>query len=587
MTMSTATDAAPRRAAAPALPAPRGGRAADTAIQAAVWLVTVGLVVVPLLPLVLASVRSRPLYESGGTFTLEGYRTLLSDPAFWRAVLNTVEFAATVTTLAVVVGGGLAVLCERTDLPGRRVLGGLAVVPIFLPPLGLILGWTTLYGDGGYLTHAISGTLHLPWDLGTPVGMGVMGAAVAAPVAMITVRAALRGGDIALEEAARSAGASTPTVLRRITIPLLRPALFSVALLIFTISLEQLGIPIFLGAAHNVDFVASFLYRTWSESSTPDPNSVSAGAVLLLLTATVLIMLRRWAVGAESRYATTTTRTMLEPLPLRAWRLPLLLVVIAYLAVTTLAPVGGVILAAFVSILTPLISPFSLLTLDNFHAAFNDPALSASIRNSVIVAGAGSLVTTGLIAIATLVAHRSRSVLRHGLRFLMLYPRSVPGIIISLAFFWSYLFFVPPGGWVRNNLAGEAVALAVRGIPLAYMIIAPSLTRIATDLDDAARVAGASWWTTARRIVLPQLRPALIGSLLILFVAILNDYEAAIFLAKPGTELMGVEMLRTYAQGTEGPVAALAVVQLAITLVVLGLGGLVLALTRRRRTSRA
>jgi iron(III) transport system permease protein len=249
--------------------------------------------------------------------------------------------------------------------------------------------------------------------------------------------------------------------------------------------------------------------------------------------------------------------------------------------------VGGVILAAFVSILTPLLSPFHLLTLDNFHTVLHDPAMKASIRHSVVVAAAGSVATTGFIAVATLVAHRSRTALRHGLRFLMLYPRSVPGIIISLAFFWSFLFFVPPGAWVRNNLIGEGIALAVRGIPLAYMVMYPSLARIATDLDDAARVAGASWWMTARRIVLPQLRPAMLGSLLLLFVAILNDYEAAIFLAKPGTELMGVQMVQLYARGTEAPVAAMAVIQLAITVVVLGLGGLLFAVTRRGRRSRA
>jgi iron(III) transport system permease protein len=582
-----ASEALPRPAVTSALPARSGERLTDRVIQGSVWLLTVGLVVVPLLPLVPASVRSRPLYESGGSFTFAGYRTLLADPAFWRAARNTVEFAGTVTLIAVVVGAGLAILCERTDLPGRRVLARVALAPLFLPPLGLILGWTTLYGDGGYLTHFVTGTLHLPWDIGTPFGMGVMGAAVAAPIALITVQAALRGGDTALEEAARSTGAGTIRVLGRITIPLLRPALLNVALLIFTISLEQLGIPIFLGAAHNVDFFASYLYRTWSESPTPDPASVSAGAVLLLLIATVLIALRRWAVGAEDRFVTTSGRSVRQPLPLRAWRAPLVLLILAYLIITSLAPLGGVILAAFVSILTPLISPFHLLTLDNFHAAFHDPALRASIRNSVIVAAGGALATTGLIAVATLVAHRSRLALRHALRFLMLFPRSVPGIIVSLAFFWSFLFFVPPGAWVRNNLLGEGIALAVRGIPLAYMVMYPSLARIATELDDAARVAGASWWMTARLIVLPQLRAAMLGSLLILFVAILNDYEAAVFLAKPGTELMGVEMLRTYAQGTEGPVAALAVVQIAITVVVLGLGGLLFAVMRRGSRTRA
>jgi iron(III) transport system permease protein len=571
----------------PGLPARRGDRVRGEPLQALVWLAVTALVVVPLLPLIYASVRSRPLYESGGSFTLQGYDSLLSDPAFWSAALNTLEFAGTVTALGLLAGGGLAVLCERTDLPGRRVIGPLGMLPLLLPPLGLILGWVALYGEGGWFTNFITGTLHLPWDIGTPWGMGVMGASVAAPISLVIVRAALRGMDPSLEEAARSTGASTITVLRRITVPMLRPALLSAALLIFAISLEQLGIPIFLGARHNVNFLASYLYTTWSNSPTPDPPSISAGAVLFLLVATALVMVRRRLLGSEERFVSGSGIPMLQPLPLRRWRAPLTLMVLAYLSVTIFVPVGGLVLTSFVSLLTPLISPFSLLTLDNFNTVFQDPTLSSSISNSLILAGAGALAATGLIVAATLVAHRSRFVLRHSLRFLLLYPRSVPGIIFSLAFFWSFLFFVPPGAWVRNNLLGEGIALAVRGFPLAYMVMYPSLARIATDLDDAGRSAGAGWWMTSRRLLLPLLRPAILGALAVVFITILNDYEAAIFLAKPNTELMGVEMLQQYAKGTVGPVAALAVLQLGITVVVLTLGGLLFKVVGRGAGRRA
>jgi iron(III) transport system permease protein len=584
--MSTTVTPSPL-SAQPAVVPTRWARRRGDGVQSLIWVVTAGVIVVPLLPLVYASFRSRPLYESGGTFTLQGYRTLLSDHAFWSSVLSTIEFAATVTVISVVVGGALAVLCERTDLPGRRALTWLAILPILLPPLGLIMGWRTLYGDGGYLTGFITGTLHLPWDLGTAWGMGVMGAAVSVPIAMIITRAALRAADPALEDAARISGASTIRILSRITVPMLRPAFLSAAVLIFTISLEQLGIPLFLGAEHNVNFIASYLYNTWSNSPTPDPASVSAGAVLLLAAASALIVLRSKLIGDEQRFVSSSDTRARTPLPLRGWRAPLTVVVIAYLTVTIFAPVGGVVLASFVSLLTPLISPFKLLTLDNFHMIFSDPSLSSSIRNSLIVAGAGSVATTGLVALATLVAHRSNFVLRRSLRFLMLYPRSLPGIIVSLAFFWSFLFFVPPGAWVRSNLIGEIIALGVRGIPLAYMVMYPSLVRIATDLDDAARVAGAGWWTTSRKVVLPLLRPAMLGSLVILFVAIISDYEAAIFLAKPNTELMSVVMLQLYTRGTEGPPAALAVLQLAITATVLGVGAFLYARSTRGGRRRA
>lgn len=567
-----------------ALPSRWGGRRSEQSVQGVVWIAVVLLVVVPLLPLVYASVRSRPLYEAGGTFTLEGYRSLFADPAFWTAALNTLEFAVTVTVLGLVVGGGLAILCERTDLPGRRILSAVGVLPLLLPPLGLILGWNALYGAGGWFTGFITGTLHLPWDIGTPWGMGVIGGSVSAPIALLIVRASLREGDASLEDAARSTGATTRTVLTRITIPLLRPAILSAALLIFTISLEQLGMPIFLGTQHNVNFLASYLYVTWSNSPTPDPPSISAGAVLFLLLATVLVLLRRRLLGSEQRFAGASGTPMVDPLPLGRWRLPLALVVVAYLFVSMFAPIGGLILSSFVSLLTPLISPFSLLTTDNFHTVFSDPTLSSSVTNSLILAAVGAIAATGLIAVGTLVAHRSRFVLRHSMRFLMLYPRSLPGIILSLAFFWSFLFFVPPGAWIRNNLIGEGIALAVRGFPLAYMVIYPSLARLATDLDDAARSAGATWWTTSRRLLLPMLRPALMASLAIVFVTILNDYEVAVFLAKPNTELMGVEMLQQYARGTGGPVAALAVMQLAITASILGVG--TLAFTRWGRGAR-
>jgi iron(III) transport system permease protein len=140
---------------------------------------------------------------------------------------------------------------------------------------------------------------------------------------------------------------------------------------------------------------------------------------------------------------------------------------------------------------------------------------------------------------------------------------------------------VPPGQWIRNNLIGEIVALSVRAIPLAYMVMHPALVRVATSFDDAARVAGGSWWLTSRRIVLPLLRPAILGSMMVVFIAVVNDYEAAVFLTKPGTQLMSVEMLRLSGRGTGGPVAALAVVQLVITVVVLICGGVALKLMTR------
>src|SRR5260370_22754099 len=115
--------------------------------------------------------------------------------------------------------------------------------------------------------------------------MAVLGAVVATPIAYLTCRAALNTRDAALEDAAVSLGAGPMTVLRRITVPMLRPAILNCAVLIFALGLEVLGIPLLIGGPSNIDMYRSYLYKAMIRGFTPDPPYVSAGAPRLLLVA--------------------------------------------------------------------------------------------------------------------------------------------------------------------------------------------------------------------------------------------------------------------------------------------------------------
>jgi iron(III) transport system permease protein len=96
--------------------------------------------------------------------------------------------------LAVVGGTGLAILCNRTNMPGRKAYRLLLMAPIVIPPLGLIVGWLAIYGQSGYLTQLVSRNLHLPvWNLSSIAGMSVLGAVVTIPIAYLTVQSALAG----------------------------------------------------------------------------------------------------------------------------------------------------------------------------------------------------------------------------------------------------------------------------------------------------------------------------------------------------------------------------------------------------------
>jgi iron(III) transport system permease protein len=555
-----------------------------SSVQAVTWLVVVVGVLMPIAPLLYASVRDRPVYAAGGVFTISPYRQLFADPAFWQAVRNTLEFAGIATAVAVTVGGGAAVACARTDILGRRAWPKLLLAPLLLPPLGIILGWNALYGPGGYATKFITRTLHIPLNLTSVPGMAALGAVVGMPVAFLICQASLANVESSLEDAARSVGARPLRVIWRVVVPMMRPALLNAALLIFTLCIESLGIALILGSPAGNDFVASYLYNTWSGSSTIDPGAVSAGAMVLLAAAIGLLLLRRALLGSEERFVSVTGRGRgaVRLIELGQTRRTILGALLAgYFLVTTLAPLLALALQSSVSLLTPLIAPWHLWTASNWRQ-ISQPPYTTSIANTVEIAAVGAVATTALVALATAVAHRSQFQLRGSLQFLLMFPRSMPGIIVGIGFFWGFLLFNPPGNALRNSIWGIMLALSIRSLTLAYLVLYPAMAAISTSLDAAARSAGAGWWTTMRRIVLPILRPALLASFILLFVSILNDYDPALFLVTPGHEIMGVTVLDSLKQGSSGPAAALAMVQVVVTITAIGVGSLLFRTTARR-----
>lgn len=556
-----------------ALPRPRRQLLPAGVLQAAVWILVVGLIVGPFIPMLYASVRDRPLYEAGGVLTLEPYRQLFSDSEFWKAWVNTLQYAGLTTVMAVIGGASVAILVSRTNLVWRRAFGRLILLPILLPPLGLVLGWIVVWGPGGYLSNLFSQRLHLTTlAIDTIPGMSLIEASRLLPVAYMTCEAALARADSSLEDAARSAGATPSRVLRSVTIPMLRPALLNSATLIFTLAVASLGIPLLLGTARNIKFVSSYLYLQWTNAEQPDPATVSAGALLLLVVATLLLLLRNRLLGAEARYVSIAGRAGRNAmLPLRGLRWPLAIVIAFYLTFSTVIPVLGLAVMSIVVVLTPLVAPWHLLTWDNWHQ-LGTGEFRRAIVNSLQISLVGAILATALVTIATLVAHRSRFPLRKALPFVLLYPRATPGLIIGIGFFWTYLLTWGVGSWLRGSIWGIMLAFCVRNLPFAYVVMYPTLARIGEELDRAGRASGAGWWRTCRSIVLPLLRPAIFSAFILMFVEILCDYDPALFLVKPGNEVIGTTMLSQFIQGSVGPVAALAVVQVAITIVVLGLG---------------
>lgn len=551
-------------------------------IQWSVFAFTALLVAAPILVIALQSLQSAPLYEAQREWTLDGFRRLLGHAEFHTALVNSLLLALVATLVATGIGVASAVALTRFDLPGRDWLEAAMLGPIYISQLVLALGWYVLYGPSGYVSLALRDWFGgVPWNLATIPGMGVLGGLAMAPAVLLFCISSLTLMDASLEDAARSAGASPLRVVRSITLPLLRPAIVYSLLLTFVGGLEMLSVPLVFGWPSGLEFFTTFLLRETMGQAEPDYGMLGAAALSLLAMVALLVLLQQRLLAQRQRFVTVRGKSQRpKPIDIGRWRWLLFALFVGYLLASVVLPMLALVLRSFVRYLTPLISPWQFLTLDHYRTLWEQDIYLRSIVNSLVVAGIGAAVATALIALVTAVVQRSDFRFARQLEMITMFPRAMPGMVVGIGFLWVVLW-VPGLNLLHGTLAVMLIAFTMRDLPSAYATVAPSFLQVGKEIDQSARVCGASWWRTFRSIVVPLAKNSLLACYLVVFVAFVKEYASAVFLYAPGNEIIGTTLLSTWAKGEVGPVAALSSVQLALTL------GLVLVLVSLRRDKRS
>lgn len=557
-----------RNAAATVAPPPARRVDRGTVLQWAIAVFTAVLVLAPLVPVVVQSLMGRPLYDGIGGFGAQNYVRLVTSHAVREAVVNSLVFGVITTVVALLIGAGTAIAIGRTDVPGARFIGEMLLWPLYLSQLVMAFGFSIMYGPSGYVTLAMqAATGGAPWNLYTIPGMAVVAAICEAPVTYLYCLNSTRMADAALEDAARISGAGSLRTLWAITVPLMRPALVYSAILNFTLALELLSVPLIFGGPVGIHFLSTFLYDEGIGASSPDYGLVGAAAVALLGLITLLVWLQGKLLSNIGRFITVKGKaTRPRRFPLGWLRWPLAALLALYVMFGVLAPLVGLGLRAVTSFLTPLVPIGQLWTTDHLKMIVSHEAYVRSIKNSIGISVFGGLLATGLVALVAIVTQRSPFRYARLLEFIALYPRAAPGLIVGLGFLWAMILF-PPLGLLHNTIAILVIAFTMRYLPTGLGAVSPALLQISPELDRAARVAGADWWTTSWAVSLRLLKPALFSAFAVLFICFFKDYATAVFLFAPGSEVIGTTLLSFWIQGDAGPVAALAMLQVLLTFV--------------------
>jgi iron(III) transport system permease protein len=532
-----------------------------------VALVTTLLVIGPIAPIIAQAFLDKPLYAPDTEWTLTNFARLFGDPAILTIFGNTLYFAVLTMVVAQIFGSVMAVVIGRTNLPGRKWIGEILIWPLFVSNLVIAFGWLTMYGPSGYVSLAVRSWFgFIPWNLYSLTGMGIVAGLSQAPLAYLMCLGAVTKADAQLEDAARSAGAGPFRALFSVTVPMMRPAMIYSAVLNFVIGVEMLAIPLLFGAPSGINTVTTFLYNVGINAAVrPDYGIVGAAALILLVVVAGLVWLQGFLMKGSGRFVTVRGKaSRASTLDLGPWRWIAFVVVAAYVLFTIVAVFAGLVMRSGVSFLTPLIPFWKLLSTANYETVFASDTYVRSIVNSVLIALIGGVVGTFFIAVIALVARRSEFRFARPLEYVALFPRSLPGIIAGLGFFYAVVW-VPGLDVIRGTIFILIVAFILRYIPVGFGAIAPALSQIGDELDRGARISGADWWTTVTQIILPILKPALFSCFALLFIHFFKEYVTAVFLYQPGSEIIGSTMLQLSAQGDNGPVAALATIQVVIT----------------------
>ncbi|MBI5161701.1 MAG: iron ABC transporter permease [Micrococcales bacterium] len=564
-------------------PAPRYRRllGADrsTWIYWATLVVLALLVLAPVVPTLVQARSDRPLYEAGGVFTLTNFVRLFTEANFGVVALTTLAFAALTTVLTILIAVPMAIVVVRTDIPGRRMFGAGMQWPFFISSLILGFGWITMYGPAGFVSTWVRTAIGVvPWNLYSIPGMALTEAVALAPIAYVFCANALRNADASLEGAAQTVGAGPLRILRHVVIPMLRPPVVYSSILVLSMSVETLSVPLLYGQPVGITVFSTFLYKNGLQSIDPDYGILGAASTMILVVTVLLVIVQGKLLRDAKRFVSVrgkATRPRLLDLGRLRW--PAVAFIVIYLVFGALLPIGGLVFRSFTTFFTPLANPFNALTAANYQRIVEFPVYSASIRNSLIVAGVGAVLVSLFATIAVVVARRSSFRYRRLIEYLALAPQAMPSLVIGVGLFWAFaLAPFGSGALIQGTLAALILAFGLRALPSAFGSISPAVLQLGEELDNAARVSGADWLRMFTGILARLLTPAFGAALVLSFVTMLKEYSPAIFLGTAKTNVIGTTMLELWTQGNTGSVAALATIQIAITAVFVGLAGLLL-----------
>jgi len=528
------------------------------------------LILIPIIYLVMLSFHSGTIV-SPAEWTLHNYVRAIHNKAFLGALGNTIFIAGVGSLGTVLISFFFAYLIERTDVSWRNLAWIALLLPAAIPGLFKTLGLTlALDPHTGWINLAVRALLEPfgvdlargPFNIYSMGGLFFLDILHGSLVVFFMLVGPLRMMDPALEEAASVSGVNYTGTLRRVTIPILFPALLAAYIYAFISSMESFESALVAGLPAHIFLLSTVIYYVVVVQAPIDYALGATFSVLYMAVMVLLILYYQRAVGVGQRYAIITGKGYRpKRISLGRWQWLALGFVAIYLVLHLVLPLVVLLYASFL----PRLQPFSMaafheMSLGVYKEVVTQPGFVRDTVNTLLLAlGAPTVAMVLALAVSWIIVRRKNLLQRTLLDTLVFLPHAVPGVVMSIALIIVYL--TPPFrcAHINGTLVIIILALVTSLLPLTTRIMNGAVIQIHRELEEACYVSGVSRFTAVVRVILPLLMPAFLGGWVLAATISMKAFSAPLLLGTRKSQVLAVRMWNYWDQGAVPQMAAVGV----------------------------
>jgi iron(III) transport system permease protein len=503
------------------------------------------------------------------SYSFRNYAALLTDPYSYRVMVTTLIFSAVTIAVSVPLGFLFAWFIERTDMPYKALAMSLLGVGILFPTFLKAMGWVFLLhpriGVINIFLMQLFGLKTSPFNIATLGGIGFVEGLTLTPLAYVMISAALRSMNPAFAEAAGIHGVGKLTTLLRIELPLVRPALLSAVIWMFTVSIAAFDVPGVIGMANNIFTFSTAVYFMINPNEGLPRYGLSGAYGTIMVGLSLVLMLPYFSALKQShRYQIISGKSyQCRPIELGRWRVAgwgLLSLYLLLAFVLPLIAIFWVSLLPYVQV--PSRRAWSLASFERYTVLLDPTLLRAGWNTLLLMVFVPTLVVVISVAISWIVT-RSRMRGRIFLDAIAFLPHPVPHLLFALAVAYFALLIsdvVPLYGTIFVIMAVYVICWVSFGT----RVLNNSMIQVHRELEEAAQVGGVSTLRILWKVILPLIRPGLVYAWIWTSLSAYRELTMAVLLASPKSQVLSTYIWGQWHGGGLGDAAAIAVAMIAV-----------------------